>query len=126
LISYIERNAGILATILHQWHTHDLIVIALNPNNLAHLLTRGILISSKKMKPKTPEPLGKESWRDLSITKTCENCGKKYHPRKNSYQAVSNSVLKHAFERQGRRILRHLSDIEAPLKLDVKKPRADF
>lgn len=27
--------------------------------------------------------------RDLSIVKTCENCGCKYHPRKNSYQTTS-------------------------------------
>jgi hypothetical protein len=41
------------------------------------------------MKPKKQEILGKESWRDLSITKFCDNCGMMYHPRKNSYQAVS-------------------------------------
>jgi len=28
-------------------------------------------------------------FRDLSITKICANCGKEYHPRKNSYQIVS-------------------------------------
>jgi hypothetical protein len=38
---------------------------------------------------KEPEIEGKESWRDLSITKVCETCGKEYHPRKNSYQYVS-------------------------------------
>lgn len=27
--------------------------------------------------------------RDLSITKKCDNCGKKYHPRNNSYQHTS-------------------------------------
>ncbi len=27
--------------------------------------------------------------RDLSITKTCDTCGKQYHPRKNGYQTTS-------------------------------------
>ncbi len=35
------------------------------------------------------EVFGKESWRDLSITKKCATCGKKYHPRRNSYQFIS-------------------------------------
>lgn len=35
------------------------------------------------------EILGKESWRDLTIIKICDTCGKEYHPRKNSYQAIS-------------------------------------
>jgi hypothetical protein len=26
---------------------------------------------------------------DLSITKICDNCGKEYHPRNNSYQIIS-------------------------------------
>ena len=29
------------------------------------------------------------SVRDTSITKTCDFCGKSYHPRKNGYQATS-------------------------------------
>lgn len=43
----------------------------------------------KQAKTKKVEILGKESWRDLSITKTCATCGKEYHPRKNSYQLIS-------------------------------------
>lgn len=27
--------------------------------------------------------------RDLKIIKICDNCGRKYHPRKNSYQMTS-------------------------------------
>lgn len=27
--------------------------------------------------------------RDLKMVKECDTCGEKYHPRKNSYQAVS-------------------------------------
>jgi len=27
--------------------------------------------------------------RDLSMIKTCEFCGRRYHPRRNSYQVVS-------------------------------------
>lgn len=38
-------------------------------------------------------PVSKEErdlkFRDLSITKVCDNCGKEYHPRKNSYQTTS-------------------------------------
>ncbi len=28
-------------------------------------------------------------YRDLSITKKCDTCGKNYHPRKNGYQTTS-------------------------------------
>ena len=38
---------------------------------------------------KKKEIKGKESWRDLSITKKCAVCGKEYHPRNNSYQYTS-------------------------------------
>lgn len=27
--------------------------------------------------------------RDLTMIKICENCGRKYHPRRNSYQLIS-------------------------------------
>lgn len=27
--------------------------------------------------------------RDLTVTKECDTCGKKYHPRKNGYQTTS-------------------------------------
>lgn len=27
--------------------------------------------------------------RDLTIIKTCDTCGVKYHPRRNSYQTIS-------------------------------------
>jgi len=40
----------------------------------------------RKAKRVSPEVKGKESWRDLSITKTCQTCGKKFHPSKNGYQ----------------------------------------
>jgi len=40
----------------------------------------------EKKEKKTDEDL---KYRDLSITKTCDNCGEKYHPRKNSYQTTS-------------------------------------
>jgi hypothetical protein len=43
----------------------------------------------KKQKVNNLEPVGKESWRDLSIRKNCALCGKEYHPRKNSYQSIS-------------------------------------
>lgn len=32
---------------------------------------------------------GKESWRDLTITKVCDTCGKEYHPRRNGYELIS-------------------------------------
>jgi len=40
-------------------------------------------------KSKKREIKGKESWRDLSITRTCATCKRKYHPRRNSYQLIS-------------------------------------
>jgi len=30
-----------------------------------------------------------DSFRDKSMIKICEFCGRKYHPRRNSYQALS-------------------------------------
>lgn len=40
-----------------------------------------------KITKKTVDPDLKN--RDLSVTKTCDTCGKSYHPRKNGYQATS-------------------------------------
>lgn len=43
----------------------------------------------KKAINKKRQIKGKESWRDLKITKKCSLCRKKYHPRRNGYQATS-------------------------------------
>jgi len=32
---------------------------------------------------------GKESWRDLAMTKICATCGISYHPRNNRHQITS-------------------------------------
>ncbi|MCX5657975.1 MAG: hypothetical protein NTZ48_07165 [Candidatus Omnitrophica bacterium] len=42
-----------------------------------------------KVKKVKREVKGKESWRDLSMTKICAVCKEKYHPRRNSYQITS-------------------------------------
>ena len=46
------------------------------------------------MKTEKTEIKGKESWRDLTITKVCATCGNEYHPRNNSYQLISRFCSK--------------------------------
>ncbi|MDA8239582.1 MAG: hypothetical protein M0Z67_04320 [Nitrospiraceae bacterium] len=47
-------------------------------------------MSTKTSQKKKPGEIpGKESWRNLSITKICDTCKKEYHPRKNGYEATS-------------------------------------
>ena len=41
----------------------------------------------KKIAKKVIDPALKN--RDFSVTKTCDTCGKDYHPRNNGYQATS-------------------------------------
>lgn len=40
-------------------------------------------------KSKTAEIPGKESFRNLAVTKVCDTCGKGYHPRRNGYEHLS-------------------------------------
>jgi len=44
--------------------------------------------------------------RDLRIIKTCDTCGRKYHPRKNSYQVTSRFCSK-ACAKKGRKKMGH-------------------
>lgn len=41
--------------------------------------------------------------RDLSIVKTCDHCGRLYHPRRNSYQTISKYCSQDCF-RKARRL----------------------
>jgi len=69
-----------------------------------------------KVKIKKAEIPGKESWRDLSITKTCDACGKKYHPRNNSYQYTSRFCSQECARQARKRKIFH------PLGLSVPPP----
>lgn len=41
--------------------------------------------------------------KDLTIIKVCDNCGRKYHPRRNSYQATSRFCTQECVKQARRR-----------------------
>ena len=46
-------------------------------------------LSTSSNKKTKAQIRGKESWRDLTITKICDICGKEYHPPRSGFQYTS-------------------------------------
>jgi hypothetical protein len=59
-------------------------------------------ISSDK-ETKTEIQRGK-IWKDFTITKVCDTCGKEYHPRKNGFQYTSRFCSRECYKKTNNRL----------------------